>query len=323
MSTARTPAQPAAKQNTKTARVRGVNVADVCLVTCDEFPELDADESHLLGALKHRGVTVRIASWTGPRDPFIDGDLAVLRCPWDYSTNRDAFLAFVDDVAARGRLVNPAAVIHWNTDKRYLNTLARAGVTTVPTLYVAKGEPAPLKTLVEGLPQTDHYVVKPTIGAGSRDTIKFAMADLEKTQAVVDALVKNEGIMVQPFLPGIAEGEVSLVYVDGSYSHAVNKIPRDDDFRSQPEFGSRVERHEPTEAERAVADTTLAAMHHALGPVASFLLYARIDLVRGLDGNPVLIELELTEPSLYLGWGDGVADRLADAIVDRARRGRR
>lgn len=290
----------------------------VALATCAELPDLDSDDHVLVAALKARGVDVTLPLWDGPAAAFSKDavDVTVIRSTWDYTTRREQFLQWADTVDATGRLLNPAAVVRWNTDKRYLQTLAEHRVATVPTVFLEQGSAARFVDVVKALPAgVSGYVLKPTIGAGSRDTISVQADDVAAAQAFLDEVQPREGVMVQPFLPGIKDGEVSMVFIDGRFSHAVNKRPKEGDFRSQPEFGSVVTRHVPTAAEVAVAD---AALHVTGG----FLLYARVDLVRGLDGRPVVIELELTEPCLYLNWSDTAADVLAAAIVATSARRR-
>jgi len=288
----------------------------VALVTCADLPDLDADDRPLKAALEARGVAVTLPRWDGPRAAFSREacDLVVIRNPWDYTTRLADFLAFVDDVAAMNRLENPAAVVHANTDKRYLRRLAEAGVPTVPAAWFEQGHVVDFAAVKAALPVAAGYVLKPIVGAGSRDTIKVAAADDDGANAFLRRVLPVEGLIAQPFLPRIADGEVSLIFLDGAFSHAVIKKPRAGDFRSQPEFGSVVTAHAPTARERAIADAALAVAG------ASDLLFARVDLVTGLDDAPAVIEVELTEPSLYLGWSADAAARLADAIVTRAAR---
>jgi glutathione synthase/RimK-type ligase-like ATP-grasp enzyme len=292
----------------------------VALVTCRDLPDLDADDRPLKAALEARGVEVTLPLWDGPRAAFSPDacDLVVIRNPWDYTTRLTDFLAFVDDVAATNRLENPAAVVHDNTNKLYLRRLADAGVPTVPTAWLVRSAPWDLPTFADVRSMVGRgaggYVVKPVVGAGSRDTVMLKADDDEAGDAFLRRVLPREDLMAQPFLPRIADGEVSLIFLDGAFSHAVIKKPKAGDFRSQPEFGSVVTAHVPTAREREIADAALAAL------TASRLLFARVDLVTGLDDAPVVIEVELTEPSLYLGWSAGAADRLADAIVARAAR---
>jgi glutathione synthase/RimK-type ligase-like ATP-grasp enzyme len=300
----------------------------VALVTCHELPDLDPDDRLLRRALETRGVEVSVPSWDGPRSAFARdaADLVVIRNTWDYTTRREEFLAFVDDVSAINHLLNPASVIRDNTDKRYLQRLHDRGVTTVPTVFVPQSpSPPTFASLRAQLPAASAYVIKPTVGAGSRDTIKISMPDAgdddhganasadDAADAFLARVVPKEAVMLQPFLPSIAQGELSLIYVDGVFSHAVNKIPAAADFRSQPEFGSTVLAAQPDGAVVALAERAV----DAVGGRA--LLFARIDVVFGADGAPCVIEAELTEPSLYLAYDDGAADRVACAIVARLR----
>ena len=283
----------------------------VALATCAELPDLDSDDHVLVAALKAAGADVSLPVWDGPAAAFSKQavDVTVIRSTWDYTTRREQFLQWADMVDATGRLMNPASVVRWNTDKRYMQSLAEHRVATVPTVFLEAGPPSRFVDVVKNLGKASRgYVLKPTVGAGSRNTISVKASEAAAAQAFLDKVQPREGVMVQPFLPAIADGEVSLVFIDGRFSHAVNKRPKEGDFRSQPEFGSVITRHEPTAAERAVADTAL----HVTG---GFLLYARVDLVRGLDDRPVVMELELTEPCLYLNWSDTAAGVLAAAII--------
>lgn len=291
-------------------------VLRVALVTCRDLPDLDTDDRPLRAALEARGVEVTLPVWDGPRAAFSRDvcDLVVIRNPWDYTTRRADFLAFVDDVAAMNRLENPATIIRDNTDKRYLRRLADVGVPTVPAAWFEQGSDIDFAAVKAALPGAAGYVLKPIVGAGSRDTIKLAHDAVDEGDAFLRRVLPVEGLIAQPFLPRIADGEVSLIFLDGVFSHAVIKKPRAGDFRSQPEFGSVVTAHSPTAREREIADAALVAAD------ASGLLFGRVDLVTGLDGAPAVIEVELTEPSLYLSWSNGAADRLADAIATRAAR---
>lgn len=315
----------------------------IALATCRELPTLDADDHAYVDALRARGVTVTLPIWNAtPFDPHAGGeggddadadkgadkgdvDAVIVRSTWDYSEHRSAFVAWAVAVDEKTRLLNPSSTIRWNTDKQlYLTDLAGQGVATVPTLWLHE-RPTSLAALVGAQPWStgadgaapEGVVIKPIIGAGARDTIFVPAGDIATVgQRFVDEQLQKQALMVQPFLPGIKDGEVSLIYIDGAYSHAVIKLPKAGDFRSQPEFGSRILRHTPTTAQRTVADHALHQVHGGKGRGRP--LYARADLVTGLDGQPTLIELEMVEPSLYLGWSDDGAGRFADATIARA-----
>lgn len=291
----------------------------VALATCAELPHLDGDDHPLVAALAARGVEVCHPVWDAGDAPFLAADLTVIRSTWDYTHKADAFVAWatrIDD-ATGGRLCNPAEVVRWNTHKRYLLELQAQGVATVPTAMLPAGVATDLGALLATRGWTRGAVVKPAVSAGSRDIERVRGPDVAAAQALVNRLSPTRELLVQPFVAGIALGELSLIYLGDHgrlcFAHAVNKVPATEDFRSQPEFQARVEPVEPPSAWRAAADRALAC-------VRGELLYARVDLVAGDDGAPWLMELELVEPSLYLSWSERSAVLLADAIVARAHR---
>ncbi len=287
---------------------------DVLLATCVDLPEGDEDAGALLPALTDRGVAARWAAWT---DPDVDwgAALVVLRSTWDYTRDRERFLQWVHGLP---RVCNAADVVAWNTDKSYLGDLAGAGVPVVPSAFAAPGD-----TVV--LPDAAQFVVKPSVGAGSRGVGRFTA---ERHAAAYDHAAglhaAGRTALVQPYLDGVdTAGETALVYLDGRFSHAVRKGPMLQADAAHDVAGAalyieeNITAREPQPAERAVGDAVLAAVRDRFG---ADLLYTRVDLLPTADG-PVVVELELTEPSLFLGYGapgtDPVA-RLADAIAARA-----
>lgn len=284
------------------------------LVTCAKLPDLDRDDQLLVPALAARGVHAGAVVWDDPDVDWTGFDLAVLRSPWDYAARRDEFVAWAATVP---RLANPADVVVWNTDKRYLSELADAGVPIVPTSWVAAQE-------VWELPGSGEWVVKPAISAGSKDTGRYQLGDPAHRRLAGEHVerLRADGrlVMIQPYLSAVdTDGETRLVFLagaDGSglaFSHAIRKGP----MLTGPDSGAgglhmTVESspRTPSDAELALATQVLAAVP---GGAAS-LLYARVDVVPGRSGDPVLMELELTEPSLFLGHAPGAADRFAAAI---------
>ncbi|MGN9808545.1 ATP-grasp domain-containing protein [Micromonospora sp. BQ11] len=291
----------------------------VALVTCAELADLEADDRLVIDPLAARGVVADAVVWDDPTVDWSRYDLAVLRSPWDYMSRRDEFVAWAQTVPA---LANPADVVRWNTDKRYLDELSAAGVPTVPTAWVAQGETwtAPA--------DRGEYVIKPAVSAGSQDTGRYDLADPEHRDLAY-AHVRRLGdagrlTMVQPYLDAVdTAGETALLFLatpDGlRFSHAIRKGP----MLTGPDLGTdglykaeEIRARDASADERAVAERTLAAVPGG----SERLLYARVDLIPGADGAPVLVELELTEPSLFLGYADGAADRLAEAVLTRLSR---
>ncbi|MFI6268876.1 RimK family alpha-L-glutamate ligase [Micromonospora zamorensis] len=286
----------------------------VALVTCADLADLDPDDRLVLAPLSARGIAVDSAVWDDPDVDWTSYDLVVLRSPWDYALRRDEFVAWAATVPT---LVNPANVVRWNTDKRYLAELTAAGVPTVPTSWVEPGEswqpPA----------GTGEYVLKPSVSAGSQDTGRYDLADpVHRDLAAAHVRRLSDAgrvTMVQPYLRAVdTEGETALLFLAGpdglAFSHAIRKGPMltgpdlgPDGLYKAEEITSRTARPE----QLAVAEKTLATVPGGTRQ----LLYARVDLIPGPDGEPVLVELELTEPSLFIGYADGAPDRLAAAIA--------
>ncbi len=294
-------------------RYGGIPVlTDIALATCSFLPDLDEDERLLIPALATRGIVAEPRIWDDPSVDWTEFRAVVVRSTWDYADRRDAFLAWG---ARPGHLMNALAVIEWNTDKRYLRELAAAGIPIVPTTWIDPD------TAGDGVPLPDGpVVVKPSISAGARNTSRYGSGDARPARAHVDRLVaEGRTVMVQPYVPSVdTEGETGLIYIEGVFSHAVRKGPvlhapgvATEMLWAPEEISSR----EPAPGERAVAEATLDRLPWP----RERLVYARIDIVRGDGGRPMLLELELTEPSLFLQFGDGAADRLAAAISRRLR----
>jgi len=285
----------------------------VALVTSDIFPDLYDDDFPLRDALRARGVTVDVVCWDDPAADWSAYDVAVLRSPWDYVARHAEFVAWAHQVP---RLLNPADIVEWNTDKRYLGVLAAAGVPTTPTTYVAPGD--------TWTPPTDgEWVVKPTISAGSQDTGRY---DFPSQAALAAAHVERltaagRTAMIQPYLTAVdTRGETAVLCLPDAqgeltFSHAARKdamLTGPDEGTIDPGFENITPRT-PTPAELAVAEQALAAVPGG----TKRLLYARVDMIPGPDGEPLLVELELTEPSLFLRTAPAAAERLADAILAR------
>jgi hypothetical protein len=276
----------------------------VALVTCAQFPQLGEDEPLLLHALRERGVDAQPAGWDDPAVDWAAYDLVVVRSAWDYSLRRDDFVAWARSVP---RLLNPADVIAWNTDKRYLASVPRA----VSTTFVEPGDGWD--------PPAGEFVVKPTVSAGSRDTARYGPGEEASAREHVSALqAAGRTAMVQPYLGAVdSHGETALLFFDGEYSHSIRKgqmlqpgqAPTGEVIYLEEEISAR----EPDPDEHAAADEVLGSLPWPRGS----LLYARVDLIRDADGTPRLVELELTEPSLFLSYSPGAPDRLAERVIAR------
>jgi glutathione synthase/RimK-type ligase-like ATP-grasp enzyme len=297
-----------------------MSVPTIALATCRELPDLDPDDRLLADALRALGAEVSAPVWDDPLVGWEAFDLVLVRSPWDYHLKRDAFVAWARAVAAVTTLRNPAEVIAWNTDKTYLRTLAEQGVPTVPTRWVAQGADAPplAELLAERGWDDGEAIVKPTIGLGSSGLMRVPAGDPDL--AGHDHLVRLAAagdVMVQPFVRSLQEeGELSLLYCAGELSHVVRKRPPAGEFRVQPDFGAVTTAEQATARQLEVGRQALASV---AGGGAAAPLYARVDLVADDDGAPLLMELELVEPTLYLEAAPGSAERFAHRVLGEAR----
>ncbi|HET9767438.1 MAG TPA: hypothetical protein VFS60_11365 [Thermoanaerobaculia bacterium] len=289
----------------------------VALVTAARARGLDEDMPLLLAALAARGLEAVEVVWDDPAVEWAGFDLVVLRSTWDYYACREEFLAWAERVAAVSELQNPVPVLRWNTDKRYLRDLERAGVPIVPTRFVGPGEPATLPA--DG--ELD-VIVKPAVSAGSNDTARYRAGEREAALAHV-ARLRGEGrvAMVQPYQHAVDEqGETALLYFDGRFSHAIRKGAI---FAGGPEIvgglfaREEIRPREASSAERAVGDAALRGAAGVLPAEVLPLLYARVDLVPLADGSPGVLELELCEPSVFVAHAEGAAERFVAAIAQR------
>jgi hypothetical protein len=285
-----------------------VSATDVILVTGGEMPRADDESPLLVTALAKLGLRAEIRVWRDP-GPWQDAALVVCRTPWDYYAHADEFLDWTERVAKLTRLENPAPLLGWNAHKSYLSELAGAGVPVVPTVLVAHGADAAERAAALGT--GGEFVVKPAIGVGALGA-RRGQAEDPLLVSHLDELARRGDILVQPYVSSVTEGgEASLIFFDGRFSHAVRKLPAAGDFRVQEQYGGTVVIHDPSPAEMAVARSALAA-----APAAS--AYARIDLVGGPDA-PLLMEAELIEPFLFLGFSEPAARRFAEVLAARAR----
>ncbi|MDR1078772.1 MAG: hypothetical protein LBL55_08975 [Propionibacteriaceae bacterium] len=269
------------------------------------------------------GVDVEAVVWDDPTADWDAYSLSVIRSTWDYASRRDEFLKWARSVP---RLANPAPVLEWNTDKHYLKDLERRGVPVVPTTWLEPSAGLDARGLHTRMPALGDFVLKPAVAAGSIGAGRYSANDSQlRGRAIAYALRlmgRGETVMLQRYLPAVdTVGEVSMVYLDGRYAYAVRK----EAMLAGPEKGEdRLYQseclqggYEPTPDEVGVGATAVAAAMDALDHPLRPFLYARADLIRGADGSPVLLELELTEPSLFPELAAGGIDQVCRAIVGR------
>lgn len=283
----------------------------VALATCSTLPSWEVDDRALVEALVGRGCDVDVIPWDVPAE-WGDYDACLIRTTWDYSERLAEFLAWVHRVAEATRLFNPGPLIEWNARKCYLAELEQAGAPVIPTVWVAPGG-VPGGLAAELRRQGwERAFLKPQVGASARLTLPFDSSPDGLTAA--EALLADnprESWLLQPFLARVLEeGEVSAIFVDGEFSHGVRKTPVAGDYRVQDDYGARDEPWQPTPAELELCRQVVTLIPHPW-------LYARVDLLRDDQGQLVLTELELIEPSLFFRHDATAPDRLAAALMRR------
>ncbi|TAN05800.1 MAG: hypothetical protein EPN36_05520 [Rhodanobacteraceae bacterium] len=291
----------------------------IALVTARAARGTDPDMLPLLAALRAACADTHEVDWDDAAVDWTRFDLVLPRSTWDYCERLPAFLTWAERVAGQTRLLNPLAVIRWNTDKHYLADLARAGVAVVPSTFVEPGEDVAqrVETLLAAHPSADDLVVKPAVGAGSRDAQRHARGNFDAIVAHAGRLLDaGRSVLLQPYLDHVdAHGETALLFFDGVFSHAVRKGPllqRGADATTDLYARETIEPRVPSASELHVAERALAAV-----PFAGPLLYARVDLIHDGDSSPRLLELELVEPSVFVTHADGAGERFARMIVQR------
>jgi len=276
----------------------------IALVSCSDLPRPDADLPILVAAFARRGARAEVVAWDDGAVRWDAFDAALVRSTWNYVANERAFRAWIDRVDAATRLINPRAAMLWNIHKGYLTELAADGVAVVPTELAPRGADPDWAELFH---RFGDLVVKPAVSAGSFATIRVRTGDLVAARAHRAAHHERD-LLVQPLLPAVlAHGESNLVHLGGRFSHAVHKGARWDGDAEQSRGLV-----EPTAAELELAQTVLARVEAGgLGRLA----YARVDMASDDDGRPVLMELEIVEPSLFLDRAPDRAALLVEAVL--------
>jgi glutathione synthase/RimK-type ligase-like ATP-grasp enzyme len=283
-----------------------VTSVTIALASGRAYQRIDVDLPLIVDAAAARGLDAEIAVWDDDVD-WSAYDVVLVRSCWDYLDRRADFLAWAATVP---NVLNPADVLTWNTDKVYLRELADAGVPVIDTRWdVRRGDDLP--------DSAGEWVVKPSISGGGKDTARWGDPD-DVFAHSEELIAAGRTAMVQPYVPSVdSEGETALIYFGGRFSHAIRKGPlleRGEGVRQDRDQREVISPRAPTAAQEEVAQQVLAAIPSSLGR-ADALAYARVDLVTDTDGVPRLIELELTEPSLFLDHAEGGAERLLDVLA--------
>ena len=281
----------------------------IVLATSLESPGITPSDRLYADALERRGCRVVGAPWDGPREAFAGADAVVLRATWGYYRTLEAFRDWTEAMATATRLFNPIGLVRWNLRKDYVGKLAAAGVRVPQSHLVACEADAIAKVLDDA--GWNQAVVKPASGASGHSVELVKRATLLEQVAGLSDEARASGVVVQEFLPEIAEGELSLVYFDGVFSHAIRKRPPPGEFRSNSRYGPTRTAETPP---REVTEQGAACLR----ALPEMPLYARVDgVVR--DGELIVIEVEVLEPALFMEFDPPSADHFAEATLRRLR----
>lgn len=284
----------------------------IALATCSKLPDCEVDDAALQKALADQGVEAAQIVWDDPQVDWSAFDGVLIRTTWDYMEKRQAFIAWAEHVESVTRLFNSAAIVLWNTHKKYLRDLESAGIPVVPTVWLEQDEQVDVRAILAEQNWSRAFI-KPAIGGTARETLRFHADDdgLQKAQSHIDRLLAKEDILLQPYLSSVeTEGEISAIFIEGEITHCVRKIPVSGDYRVQDNFGATDEPIQLTSYE-------LALVRKAHEMVDGDLLYARVDFLRDDEGNLRLTEFEAVEPSLFFRHSPHAAIRLSQALCSR------
>jgi hypothetical protein len=296
--------------NVSTTQVSKATGPRVALVTCAALPHLCEDDQLLVPALAALGVDAVPAVWSDRALDWTSFDALVIRSPWDYFEHTVEFRAWLDArIASDVLMCNSSDILVWNYDKRYLQDLEAAGVPVVPTVRIGRGGKADVAALARERGWNE-IVVKPTISGGAYRTHRFLVDDAAAYGSEIEQILRDRGVLVQPFLSEIvSDGELSLLFFDGVFSHAVLKRPKPGDYRVQFQYGGT---DDSVELDAKLVDQARICVLAS----PSLPAYARVDGVIK-DGRFLLMELEVFEPLMFLGHHPEAPARFARAVHER------
>ena len=281
----------------------------VALATCKALPDLDVDDQRLYRALQQAGVPTEIVIWDEDAD-YSKYSLCVIRSTWDYVPRREEYVAWAEHVASQTALWNPAPLVHWNSTKAYLQEMQAKGIPIVETQWFSAGSVVDFQAVLQESGWAE-MVVKPIISAAGNDTFRLDRETVKLHQKELDALLVARDVMVQPFMGTVhTSGELSFLFFNNEFSHALQKVPSPNDFRVHEHRGGTTRRFDPLQSH---IDFAAACLQQVPWPT----LYARVDVMLDDQGQLLLSELELTEPSMFLAYDPAAAERFAQAIQQR------
>ena len=290
----------------------------IALATCSNLPDWEIDDHAFWKALEHEGIDFDCVVWDKALVNWANYDGVLVRTTWDYQEKIEQFQNWLTKVETQTKVLNPAAVMRWNTEKTYLRDLAELGAPFLDTIWLRAGEHVDLGEVLQAKDWEAGFL-KPVVGATARETLRFTTheAGLKLAQAHLERLLPHESLMLQPYCRSVeAVGEYSALYFGGHFSHGVQKIPLPGDYRVQDDFGASDCPYIFSKSDReSIHQVWLAFERFWGGKVhVTDLAYGRVDLLRTSEGRLVLNELELIEPSLFFRHDPDSPKRLARVI---------
>ena len=282
----------------------------ISLITYKGLAKLDPDDQLLKAALERRGCKVQGLVWDDEEVDWEKAGVCVLRSTWDYHCNYDKFCSWLFRLSQHTSVINPADLVLWNSKKTYLRDLAAAGLPVIPTVFIDSGNRSSLEKLLVERGWTE-AVIKPVVGLATAGVkrIDSSKTGIEQGEAQISKLLELGEVMLQEYLPSVeGYGERALSFIDGQYSHCVRKSA----FQQLAVAGRAGET--AVEASDLEIDIAERIISHLDEPP----LYARVDLVTDKNNDPLLMELELVEPSLFLQTKPEAAEFFAEALLNRA-----
>lgn len=285
-------------------------VKKCAFLSMDSLADFECYDHLVFKPLADLGWHAEEVSWRCTDCDWNQYDLVVIRSPWDYQDDFEAFIKVLETIeSSSATLANPIDIVHWNIHKKYLAELESKGVIIVPTIWRSSLNANEFNDFFTQF-SSDEIIIKPCISANADDTYRLNRKNIHNLSDHLLATFKNKESMIQPFLQAVVdEGEFSLFYFNNTYSHAILKTPSKGDFRVQEEHGGQLQKIEPGATLIQQAEKTLRAIDKEL-------LYARLDYVR-IDSGYALMEAELIEPSLYFNMDTDSAERFARAIIEK------
>jgi glutathione synthase/RimK-type ligase-like ATP-grasp enzyme len=292
-----------------------MSLQQIALVTChslgDYTHNADSEDERLYRFLAEKGHQISFQVWDDEQVDWTAFDTIIIKSPWDYFDKISAFYRWLDRLEALGcRVLNPVKTLRWNADKVYFKELQAQGVKIVPTVWLEQGSTFDAAAVFDAIGQ-DKIIVKPRVSGAAKNTVAISRTDMNSYTDRINALLQEEPFLAQPFLEQIkTQGEWSFIFFNGQYSHTVLKTAKSGDFRVQHFFGGSIHTPEPPA-------TLLNTATRIVEQFAADCLYARVDGVE-LDGELVLMELELIEPFLFLSTSEDALERYYQAFLQLA-----